>query len=61
MMSMDTFKVQLVKSLNGQKPSILKTAKSLGFRKMNQVIELKKNAPVMGAVRKIAFMIKVIG
>lgn len=56
----DTIKIKLVKSLIGQTPDNVKTAKALGFRRMNQVLEHKKNAPVMGMIGKIRFMLQVI-
>ena len=56
----DTVKIKLVRSLIAQKPSNLKIAKALGFRKINQVLVKKKNPAVMGMVRKAGFMIEVI-
>ncbi len=54
----DTIKIKLVKSLIGQKPDIIKTAKALGIKRINQIVEVNKNPAVMGMVKKISFMIE---
>jgi large subunit ribosomal protein L30 len=54
----DTIKIKLVKSLIGQKPDLIRTAKALGLKRMNQTVEVKKNPAVMGMVNKISFMVE---
>ncbi len=56
----DLIKIKLVKSMIGQTPDNVKTAKALGFRRIHQVIEKKKNPSVMGMIEKVKFMLQVI-
>jgi large subunit ribosomal protein L30 len=54
-----SIQIQLIHSLNHQKPNHKKTAKCLGLRKINQTV-IKENTPAMrGMARAIAHLVKV--
>lgn len=54
-------KVKLVRSLIGRKEDHKATARALGFRRMHQVVEVKDTPDVQGMVRKIRYMLEVVG
>lgn len=57
---MDTVKIKLIRSPIGYNPKIRKTVSALGFSKMHQVLEKKKNPAVLGMVKKIEFMLEIL-
>lgn len=52
-------RIELVRSLIGQKPAQRKTAKALGLRKINQSVEKEANPAIMGMVRTVSHLVKV--
>lgn len=52
-------KITLVRSMIGQVPNARATAKAMGFRKLNQTVELPDNASTRGQIQKIRHMVKV--
>lgn len=52
-------KITLVRSTIGQVPKARATAKAMGFRKLNQTVELPDNASTRGQIQKIRHMVKV--
>ena len=52
-------RIQLIHSLNHQKPDHKKTAKCLGLRKINQAV-VRENTPAMrGMARAIAHLVRI--
>ena len=58
-MSKKTFKVTLVKSLNGRLANHKACAKNLGLRKMHQTAEIVDNACTRGMANTIAYLLKI--
>lgn len=54
-----TLKITLVRSMIGQVPKARATAKAMGFRKLNQTVELPDNASTRGQIERIRHMVKV--
>jgi len=52
-------KITLVRSTIGQVPKARATAKAMGFRKLNQTVELPDNASTRGQIQRIRHMVKV--
>ena len=52
-------KITLVKSKIGQVPKERATVEAMGFRKLNQTIELPDNAATRGQIQRIRHMVKV--
>ena len=52
-------KITLVRSTIGQVPKARATAKAMGFRKLNQTVELPDNASTRGQIQIIRHMVKV--
>lgn len=52
-------KVTLVKSLIRQKPNMILTAKSMGLRKIGDVIVAEDDAVLAGKVKVISHLVKV--
>jgi large subunit ribosomal protein L30 len=52
-------KITLVKSKIGQVPKARATVEAMGFRKLNQTIELPDNAATRGQIQRIRHMVKV--
>ncbi len=52
-------KITLVRSTIGQVPKARATAKAMGFKKLNQTVELPDNASTRGQIQKIRHMVKV--
>lgn len=53
-------KIKLTKSLIGKKETHKRVAKSLGFTKMNQVVEHDDTPIIRGMVNKICHMVTVV-
>ncbi len=53
-------KVRLKKSFIGLKPKQKKTLKALGFKKPNQVLEVKDNACTHGMLKRVHSLVEVI-
>ena len=56
---MKTFKITLVKSLNGRNKKHIATAESLGLKKIGDVVTQPDNAATQGKVAKIIHLIEV--
>ncbi|MCM1268725.1 MAG: 50S ribosomal protein L30 [Bacteroidales bacterium] len=52
-------KITLVRSTIGQVPKARATAKAMGFKKLNQTVELPDNASTRGQIQRIRHMVKV--
>lgn len=52
-------KITLIRSTIGQVPKARATAKAMGFRKLNQTVELPDNASTRGQIQRIRHMVKV--
>ncbi len=52
-------KITLVKSTIGQVPKNRATIEAMGFRKLNQTIELPDNAATRGQIQKVRHMVRV--
>ncbi|MDE6319527.1 MAG: 50S ribosomal protein L30 [Lachnospiraceae bacterium] len=52
-------KITLVRSTIGQVPKARATAQAMGFKKLNQTVELPDNASTRGQIQKIRHMVKV--
>ncbi len=56
---MGKLRVTLVSSIHGKKPKQRKTAKALGLKKINQVVEHKDNPQIRGMLEIIKHMVRV--
>ena len=56
-----TFKVKLIKSLNGRLASHVACAKGLGIRKIRHEVEVLDTPANRGMANKISYMVKVEG
>lgn len=52
-------KIKLVKSIIGRKPEHVGTAKSLGLRTINDVVEKEKTEDILGKVRHISYLVEI--
>ncbi len=52
-------KITLIKSTIGAVPKHTKTVKSMGFKKLNSVVELPDNAATRGQIQQIRHLVKV--
>lgn len=52
-------KITLVKSTIGQVPKARATVKAMGFKKLNQTVELPDNAATRGQIQRVRHMVKV--
>lgn len=52
-------KITLIKSTIGQVPKNRATIEAMGFRKLNQTIELPDNAATRGQIQKVRHMVRV--
>jgi len=57
---MSTVKIKQIKSRIGAPKDQKRTLDSLGFHKLNQVIELEATPSVMGEVNKVSHLVKVV-
>jgi large subunit ribosomal protein L30 len=53
-------KIKLVKSPIGNNARIRATIKTLGFKKLNQTIEVKDDPCVIGKVNKVKHMLEIL-
>jgi len=56
-----TIKVKLVRSIIGTRESHRATVRGLGLRKLGSVRELEDTAAVRGMIRKVDYLVKVVG
>ena len=56
---MKTFKITLVKSLNGRNKKHIATAESLGLKKIGDVVTQPENDATKGKIAKIIHLIEV--
>jgi len=56
---MKTFKITLVKSLNGRHKKHIATAESLGLKKIGDTTVQPDNAMTMGKINQISYLIRV--
>lgn len=56
---MAKLKIELVKSIIGRKPNHIATAKSLGLKKMHDVVLHENSAELQGKLHQISYLIKV--
>ncbi len=56
---MGDLKITMTRSLIGQKPSIKKTAVSLGLKRPNKYVVRKDSSYIRGMIKKLEFMVKV--
>ena len=54
---MKTFKITLVKSLNGRNKKLIATAESLGLKKIGDTTVQPDNAMTMGKINQISYLI----
>ena len=52
-------KITLIKSTIGAVPKQVATVKSMGFKKLNSVVELPDNSATRGQIQQIRHLIKV--
>ena len=60
MTTLQTVKLQLVRSPIGCKEAHRATVRGLGLRKVNSVSELQDSPAVRGMINKIAYLVKVL-
>jgi large subunit ribosomal protein L30 len=56
---MATLKITYVRSVIGQKPDQQRTVQALGFRHLNQTVELKDSPQLRGMVHKVRHLVRV--
>lgn len=56
---MAKLRIELVKSIIGRKPNHIATAKSLGLKKMNDVVEHTVTPELKGKIALISYLLKV--
>ena len=56
---MARLKITYVRSVIGQKPDQERTVQALGFRHLNQTVELKDSPQLRGMVYKVRHLVKV--
>ena len=52
-------RIELVKSIIGRKPNHIATVKSLGLRKMNDVVEHVETPELKGKLAQVSYLLKV--
>ena len=52
-------KIELVKSIIGRKPNHIATVKSLGLKKMNDVVEHVETPELKGKLAQVSYLLKV--
>jgi large subunit ribosomal protein L30 len=52
-------KIKLVKSTIGRKDTHVKTVKSLGLKKTNDVVEQPATADILGKVKQVSYLLEV--
>jgi large subunit ribosomal protein L30 len=53
-------KIKLIRSTIGQNARVRETVKSLGFKRLQQVREVKDHPSVLGMVKKVQHMVQII-
>jgi large subunit ribosomal protein L30 len=56
---MSKVRIELVKSIIGRKPNHIATVKSLGIRKMNDVVEHTITPELKGKIALVSYLLKV--
>ncbi|PID67111.1 MAG: 50S ribosomal protein L30 [Fusobacteriales bacterium] len=56
---MAKLKIELVKSIIGRKPNHIATVKSLGLKKMNDVVEHNETPELKGKIAQVSYLLKV--
>jgi large subunit ribosomal protein L30 len=57
---METIKIKMVKSAIRRPADQKATLKALGFRKLNQTVEKQVNPQILGMIKKVQHLIKVV-
>ena len=52
-------RIELVKSIIGRKPNHIATVKSLGLKKMNDVVEHVETPELKGKLAQVSYLLKV--
>ncbi len=52
-------RIELVKSIIGRKPNHIATVKSLGLKKMNDVVEHVETLELKGKLAQVSYLLKV--
>lgn len=52
-------RIELVKSIIGRKPNHIATVKSLGLKKMNDVVEHVETTELKGKLAQVSYLLKV--
>lgn len=52
-------RIELVKSIIGRKPNHIATVKSLGLKKMNDVVEHAETPELKGKLAQVSYLLKV--
>jgi len=55
----DKLKITMIQSMNGRSEKHRKVLRSMGFRKLNQSVELPDNPATRGMIAKVSHMVKV--
>ena len=55
----DKLRIKLVKSISGRKPKHVGTVKSLGLKKINDVVEKNATPDILGKVHQISYLLEV--
>ncbi|WP_010598433.1 50S ribosomal protein L30 [Rickettsiella massiliensis] len=58
-MSDKKLRLTLKKSISGRLPRHIETVKTLGLRRINQVIDVKDNSSIRGMVNQVSYLLKV--
>lgn len=56
---MAKLRIELVKSIIGRKPNHIATAKSLGLKKMHDVVEHEATPDIQGKLHQISYLLKI--
>ena len=56
---MAKLRIELVKSIIGRKPNHIATVKSLGLKKMNDVVEHVETPELKGKIAQVSYLLKV--
>jgi|YelNatPaOPRAMG01_1025707.scaffolds.fasta_scaffold00210_53 large subunit ribosomal protein L30 len=59
MQEVEHIQVRLVKSLIGETQRVRETVRSLGLRKLNQVVKVRNNRAMRGMLRKVSHLVKI--
>lgn len=52
-------RIELLKSMIGRKPNHVGTLKSLGLKKINDIVEHEATPDILGKVHQISYLVKV--